>query len=172
MFNNGVAAWTQASSQENIGNITPAATSAILKVLGLTITGDQTLDGNFTVLGILPPQGAIAVIKHQFDGCLANGLTGAGAVENNVRHGVATQVFRGRFAHHPTHRINHIGFAAAIRTDNSDEIRRHWDSRGIDEGLEARQFNFTQTHGSQRYKILGAGHKLYERIFSIFQLNT
>ena len=86
LFNDGIAARPQPGTQKNIGNIPAPAAGAILKILRLTITCDDPLDGNFAVLRILAAQAGVTIVKHQFDRGLSHRFSGTGAVEYDVSH--------------------------------------------------------------------------------------
>ena len=53
---------------------------------------------------------------------------------------------RRRLAEHPAGRIDHVRLAAAIGTDDADDLTREADLRGIDERLESGQAYFGQAH--------------------------
>jgi hypothetical protein len=55
-------------------------------------------------------------------------------------------MFGGAFAHHPTHGINDIGFAAPVRADNRRQIAMDRDGRGINKRFKSRQLDFFQLH--------------------------
>ena len=141
LFDNGIATRAQAGTQENIRDIPATAFGAIEKVIGLRLSADQASDGYLGVSGILAAYTAITVIKHQFDRGLSHRLAIHRAVEDDIRHGLATQIFGRTFAHYPTYRIDNIGFSAAIRANHCTHIARKIDRRGIDEGLETRQLD-------------------------------
>ena len=84
---------------------------------------------------------AIAVVEYQLDGSLAHRLAIDGAVKNHVGHGLATQILRGTFTHDPAHSVDNIGLATAIGADDGAHITREIYRGGIDERLEASQFN-------------------------------
>jgi len=82
-------------------------------------------------------------------------FSGAGTVEDDVYHRPTTQVFGGDFAHRPAHRVNDVGFAAAVGTDYANAVAGKGDAGGIDEGFEAVEFDtstplstsFAEAHG-------------------------
>ena len=74
LFYNGVTARPQAGAEKDVGNITPAATRVIKEVTGGPVTRDLAADGNFIKTGILARDGAIGVIKYQFDTGMAHRL--------------------------------------------------------------------------------------------------
>ena len=103
-------------------------------------------DGDLVEAGELTGGGAVGVVEDQFDGGLAHRLAGAGAVEDDVRHGFATKVLGGTFPHDPADRIDDIGFATTVRADHSRHVGRERDRGGVDEGLETREFYGLQAH--------------------------
>jgi len=83
-------------------------------------------------------------------------LTGAGAVEDDVYHHPAPQVFGGDFAHHPAHRVDDVGFTAAVRANYADAVAGKGDAGGVNEGFEAVEFDFAQAHGYWRFDERGS----------------
>ena len=52
--------------------------------------------------------------------------------------------FRGRFAEHPANRVDDVGLAATVWSDDSHQVAREFDRGRIDERLEARKLDLTQ----------------------------
>ena len=77
------------------------------------------------------------VIKHQLNTGLANRLAASRAVEDNIRHVLPTQILRRALPHHPTHGVDDIGLAAAVRAYDRAEVGRKIDGGGINEGFKA-----------------------------------
>jgi len=91
-------------------------------------------------LGVLRPLAARPperIVEQQLDRRARERLAVARAVEDDVLHRVAAQGGGARFAEHPADRVDDVGLAAAVRTDNADELAWNVDGSGIYEGLEA-----------------------------------
>ena len=71
---------------------------------------------------ILPAGTAVGVIEYQLDGRCADRFATGRAIEDNVRHRLAAEVLGRALAHDPAYRIDDIDFAAAIGSDDTDEI--------------------------------------------------
>ena len=97
-------------------------------------------------MGVLAAEGAVGVVEDQLDGGLADRFARIGAVEDNVRHRVATQVLGRAFAHDPAYRIDGVGLAAAVGTDNTGQIGGQRDGRRVNKGLETGEFDLAQSH--------------------------
>src|SRR5690606_12705122 len=69
--------------------------------------------------GELGRQNIFVVVKGEGDFGQIRGLTGLCSVENNVLHLFRPQHFGALLPYYPTDGIDDIGFAAAIRADNS-----------------------------------------------------
>ena len=93
----------------------------------------------------------VGVVKYQFDRGLADRLARAGAAEDHIGQGLAAQVFGRAFTHDPGHRVNDVGFAAAVRPDDADQVAGEDQVGGIDKGLETREFDVAEPHGALRY---------------------
>src|SRR5690606_16909632 len=57
-----------------------------------------------------------------------------------------TTLFRSVFTHHPAHGVDGVRLAAAVRTDDADQVARQMNRGGIDEGLESGEFDLSETH--------------------------
>ena len=146
LLNDGVAAWPKAGAQKEVGDIPSATLCAIQVVLGLCLTGYYTADRDFVVSGEFPCNFPHRVIKNQLYGRLTDRLPAGRAIENHVGHGLATQGLGRTLAHDPPHRIDDIGFTAAIWPDNRAHIARELDGGGVNKGFEAGQFDGFQAH--------------------------
>jgi hypothetical protein len=68
------------------------------------------------------------------------------SVENNVRHGLAAEVFRRALPQYPSHCVDNIGFAAAVGSHDRAHVTGKIDRSGINEGFEASQLYGFETH--------------------------
>ena len=66
-----------------------------------------------------------------------DGLARVAAVENNVGHLVAAERLGRLFPQHPTDGIEHIGFSATVRPNNSRDAFVKIENRFIGKRLEA-----------------------------------
>jgi hypothetical protein len=58
-----------------------------------------------------------AIGKSERDLCKSYRLSGIGAVENHIRHFVASEGFGGLLTERPLYGVEHIGFSATVRAD-------------------------------------------------------
>ena len=72
-----------------------------------------------------------------------------GAGENHVRHFAAAQRLGRLLAEHPAHRVEHVGFAAAVRPDHAGHAAVEVHHRLRREGLEAEEFEGFEIHGPE-----------------------
>ena len=70
------------------------------------------------------------------------------AVEDDVLHRLATQCRCLRFTQYPAHRIDDVGFAAAVGADNADQLAGRAYVGRIDKRLEASELDVGETHGN------------------------
>ena len=141
LLDNRIAARPEAGAQKDVGDIAAPAFGAVEEILGLSVAVDLAPGGNLGVTGVLPADAAIAVVEHQFDARLAYGFTVHRAVEDHVGHGFAAQVPGGTLPHDPAHGVDDIGFATAVGADHGGHIAREMHAGGVDEGLEAGEFD-------------------------------
>ena len=146
LFDDRVTARAQACAKEDVGDIATTASRAIQVIERLAITGNQTLDRDFAKAGIFAEQAAVGIVKDQLDRRRAHRLARAGAGENDIGQGIATQSARGAFAQHPADGIDDVGFAATVGTDDRGHVARQLQYGRIDERLEARQLDRGKTH--------------------------
>ena len=107
---------------------------------------ELAFDGDF---GVLPPralQNVVAVVKHQLHRRARRRAAGGGTVGNHVLHGFAAQLLGRRFAQHPAHGIDDVGFTAAVGPDNGNELAGNVDGGGVDKGFESGKFDLGETH--------------------------
>ena len=146
LFDNGIAAWPETGTEENIGDIAAAAACAIQEVLRLAFSTHLTANGNFIVTRVFATDGTVGIIKHQLNRGLRHRLAGIGATENNVLHGTTAQMLGRRLAHHPANSIDGIGFPTTVRPHNTNQIRGHKNSGWIDKGFKPGQLDFSEPH--------------------------
>ena len=159
LFDDRITARTQPGAEEQVGDVAAPAAHAVEVVQRLAVARDLALHRDLAVLRILPARTAVGIVEHQFNGGRADRLATGRAVENNVGHRLAAQVFGRALAHDPAYRVDDIGLAAAIGSDDTDEITGEQDRGRVDKGFEARQLDFFQTHGGQRYRMPRRGYK-------------
>jgi len=93
------------------------------------------------VLGKLPASAAGAVIEDQLNIRRSHRLACAGAIENDIRHGLSTQHLGRALSHDPTHGIDDVGLTAAIGTDDSNQVAGKLYGGRIDKGFKTRQLD-------------------------------
>ncbi len=149
LLDDGVAAGAEAGAEEQVGDVAAAAAHAVEEVVGGAVAHHLALDRDLGVVGVLAADGAVGVVEHELDGGGAHRLARGGAVEDDVRHGVAAQVLGGSLAQHPAHGVDDVGFAAAVGADDADQVAGELDGGGIHEGLETHQLYFAEPHVSR-----------------------
>jgi len=148
LLDDRVTARPEPGAEEDIGNIAAPALHAVEKVGVLRITGDATADGDFGKGCVLTGERAVGVVEDQLDARLGHRLARVGAIEDDVGHRLAAQVLRRAFAHDPAYGVDDVGFAAAVRADHRRHVAGEADRGGIDEGLEAGEFDAFQSHAA------------------------
>ena len=138
LFDDRVAAGSDAGPQEDIGHVPASAARAVQVVGGLGVTGEFPTNGDLRVggepaLGEFAAGATVAIVEDQFDGCQGSGLADLGADEDDVGERFAAQLPRRTLAENPAHRIDDVGLAAAVRTHHRTAVAREGDRRRIDE---------------------------------------
>ena len=141
LFDNGIAARPQSGAQEDVGDVPAAAARAVEEVAGLAIAADQPLDRDFAVAGPRTAQAALAVVEHQLDAGLSDRFATGRAVEDHVAHALAAQAAGRAFPHHPAHRVDDVGLAATVGTDDAQQVAGQMQHGGVHERLEPRQLD-------------------------------
>ena len=120
-------------------------------VRGVPVALQYTLDGNLGVLRPLARRATQAIVEDELNAGARHRLAVAGPVEDHIHHRIPAQRGSAGFPEHPPHGVNDVGFAAPVRADDSDQLSRHVDGRGIDERLEAGEFELGEAHGGLFY---------------------
>ncbi len=146
LFDDRVAARTQAGAQEQRRDVLAPATRAVDEVGRGAVARHQAAQRHLGVVGVGAADLAVAVVEDQLYRRTADRLARVRAVEDHVRHRVAAQMLGGQLTHDPTHRVDDIRLAAAVRADDAGEVLGEVDGRRIDERLEAGEFDLRQAH--------------------------
>jgi hypothetical protein len=146
LFDDRVAARPEARAEKDIRDIAASTARAVEEVLGLAVAGHLPPRGDFAVARVLTANTAIAVVKHEFNRRLANGLPVAGTVEDHVGHALAAQVLGGALPHDPAHGVDDVGFSTAVGADHGAHVARQVDRCRVDKGLETGQLDGFQAH--------------------------
>jgi len=155
LFDDRIAAWSEAGAEEDIGDVAAPTFHPVEKVGVLRVTGDATADGDFGEGGVLAGKRTVGVVEDQLDARLGHRLAGVGAIEDDVGHRLAAQVLRRAFAHDPAHGVDDVGFSAAVRADHCRHVAREADRSGIDEGFETGEFDAFQSHAAYPWRSTG-----------------
>ena len=153
LLDDGVPVRTDAGAEQDVRDVLATAARAVDEVAGSAVARHDTLQRDLRVARVGPGNLAIAVVEDEFDGCIADGLPGAGAVEDDVGHRIAAQVAGRQFAHDPTHGIDHVRFAAAVGAHHAGEVGREQNGGRVDERLETGQLDLGQTHRVAIFRV-------------------
>ncbi|MNI13042.1 hypothetical protein D3C73_662520 [compost metagenome] len=141
LLDDRVAARAKAGAEEDVGDVAAPAFGAVEVIGGLAVAGHFAANGDFRISGVLPEQGAVGVVEHQFDARLAHRLAAGGAVEDDVGHRLATEVLRRTLTHYPANGVDDVRFAAAIGPDHRRHVTGEVHRGRVDEGFEPRQLD-------------------------------
>jgi hypothetical protein len=141
LADDGVGAGTETGPQKDILDVAPPHRLTIYIVRRGAVAGERALHRNLRIHAPLPGRLAGVVVEYEFHGSAARGLAVRRAIENHVLHRFAPQLGRFRLAQHPAHRIDDVGLAAAIRPDHANQLTRHLEVGGVDEGFESGQLD-------------------------------
>ena len=98
-------------------------------------------------LGVLDRQRAVGVVDGQRDLGAAERRAAGGAGEDDVLHLAAAQRLGALLAHHPGQRVDDVGLAGAVGTDDAGDARLELEGRRGGEGLEPAEGQALQVHG-------------------------
>lgn len=147
LLDDRVAAWPQAGAQEQVGDVAAPALGAVEVIGAVAVAADQALDRDLVERGELAGDGVIGVIEDQLHRRLRHRLARRRAGEDHVGQRVAAQAAGRAFAHHPAHRIDDVGLAAAIGADDAGHVGGQVQRGRVDERLETGQLDRGKTHG-------------------------
>ena len=129
LLDDRVGARPEPGAEEEIVDVAAAHRDVVDVVRRIPVARQHALDRD---LGVLPPlaaDAAQAVVEVELDRRAADGLALARAVEDHVLHRFAAQRRGLRLAEHPAHGVDHVGLAAAVGTDDADELAGRGDGR-------------------------------------------
>ncbi len=123
LLDDGVAARTQARAEEQRGDVLAAAARAVDEVGAVAIARDHVAAGRSRCSWRRCRRSCrLLVSKISSTEAVPTGLATAGTIEDHVGHRIATQVAGGHLAHHPAHRVDDIGLAAAVRAHDASQV--------------------------------------------------
>ena len=146
LLDDRVAAWPQPGAQEDIGDVAPTTFHAIEEVGVLGVAGHPAADRDLRKRRVFAEQRAVRIIEDQLDAGLRHWLACVRAIEDDVCHRLATQVFSRTLAHDPAYGIDDIGLATTVRADHCRHVAGETYRGGIDEGFETGELDAFQTH--------------------------
>ena len=114
-------------------DVAPPYRNVVDVVRRVAIAGEDALDRKLGVLAPLAAYPALAVVEEQLDRGATYRRPVPCSIEDNVLHRLAPQRRGPRFAQDPAHRIDDVGLAATVGTDDADELTGGGDYRRIDE---------------------------------------
>ncbi len=148
LADDGVAAGAQARAQEDVVDVAAADLLVIDEVAAGAVAGQDAAHGDFGVAAPLAGGAPFAVVEHHFHRGPGGRLAVARAVEDDVLHGLAAQLRGLGLAQHPAHGVDDVRLAAAIGTHHAHQLAGHGNHGGIDERLEAGEFELSKTHST------------------------
>ena len=148
LLDDRVATRAKTRTQEQVGDVAAAALGAVEVVLALAVAADGALDRDLVERGVLAGDGVVGVVEDQFDGGLADRLARSRTGEDHVGQRVAAQAAGRAFAHHPAHRVDDVGLAAAVGPDHAGHVGRQVQGGRIDKGFETGQLDRGQAHAA------------------------
>jgi hypothetical protein len=147
LLDDRVGARAEAGTQEEIVDIAAPNRDVVDVVAGIAVAREETLDRQLGVLTPLSADPPFAVIEGKLDRRAPDRLAIAGAVENHVLHRFAAQRRCFRFAEHPPDGVDDVRLAAAVGTDDADELARRRNRRRIDERFETGELDLGEAQG-------------------------
>ena len=150
LTDDGVSARTQARAQEHVLHIAAAHRLVVDVIAAVAVACEHAFDGDLRKLAPLPARTVTGVVKHQFDTGPTGGFALRRPVEDDVLHGLATQLAGLAFAQHPTHGIHDVGLSAAVRPHHPDQLTWQVECGGLGKRLEAGQFDGVKAHARSK----------------------
>jgi hypothetical protein len=142
LLDDRVRARAEPGAEKYVGDVAPPHMDIVDVIRRLAVALQHALDRNLAVARPLPAGFAEAVVEHQLDAGAIYQLAVARAVEQHVLHRLAAQMTGRRFTQHPAHGVDHVGFAAAVGTDDSHQLAGHGYVSGVYKGFKACELDF------------------------------
>ena len=138
LADDGVGARAQTGAQKHVLHITAAHSLVVDEIARCAIAGQHPAHRDFAKLTPLASGAVVSIVKHQLHAGTAGRFAVGRPIENNVLHGLATQLTGAAFAQHPTHGVHDVGFAATIGPHHPHQLAGQKEVGWFDKGLEAR----------------------------------
>jgi hypothetical protein len=148
LADDGVCTRPQTGAKKEIGNVLAPDLQIIDEIIRLPLSGQRALDRQFGKLRPLAQRPAEQIVENQLDGSARYRFAAGRPVEDDVHHRFAAQLGSFRLAQHPAHGVHDVGFAAAVRPDDADQLPGQGNGSRIDKGFEAGEFEFGQAHAN------------------------
>ena len=97
-------------------------------------------------LVIVDGKRAVGVVEHQVDFCKPRRASGGGAGEDDVFHGLPTQMLGVALAEHPQHGIRDVRFSRSVRAHDRRDARLERERASVGKGLEALEDEGFEVH--------------------------
>ncbi|OIQ83474.1 hypothetical protein GALL_347350 [mine drainage metagenome] len=124
-----VRARAQPGAEEDVLHVAPAHVLVVDVVARRAVARQHALDRDLGVLAEAAADAVVGVVEHQLDAAAPGRLARRRAIEDDVEHGLAAQLGSLGLAEHPAHRVDDVGFAAAVGADHADaaawKLHRH-----------------------------------------------
>ncbi len=133
LLDDGVAARSQTGAEEQLRDVLAPHLEAIDEIIGGAVAAHRTPQRDLVVVRVRAADLAVGIVEDQFHRSIAQGFARRRSVENDVGHRFAAQMFGGNLAHDPAHRIDDVGFAAAVGPDHARQAAGKCHRRRIDE---------------------------------------
>ena len=145
-----VGARAEAGAEEDVLDVAPAHRLAVDVIAARAVARQHALDRDFgeTIPGAAGAR--LGVVEDELDAGAAGGLPQVRAVEDHVLHRLAAKLARLAFAEHPADGVDDVRLAAAVRSDDANQLAGKLEVGRFDERLEAREPDRVKTHGRGR----------------------
>ena len=143
LFHDAVGTAAHARVHEQLVDVLETAGVAIQFVLALPVPEHPARDADLVEIH---PEILLAVVEDQADLRHAERLALVRAIEDDVRHFPAAERLRRCFPEGPADPVDHIGFPAAVRSDDGGDAFMEVDFGFVGEGFEAVEFEAFEAH--------------------------
>ena len=143
LLHHRIGAARHAGIGKKILNVAQPAQCLVEKIFGIAVAINAARHAH-----VVPVDSELsrAIGEGERDFGKAERLARVGSVENDVGHFAAAKRFGGLFAEHPAHRIEQIGFAAAIRADDCGNAFVEIEKRLIGKRFKAEKLKRFEMH--------------------------
>ena len=146
LLDDRVRTLANAGAQEQVRDVEQPNRSPIDEVVAVALAIETPGDLNLRVIAVVRRGEAVGVVERERDLSETMRPAPLRAAEDHVLHVFAAEAGGRLLAHAPLDGVHDIGFATAVRPDDTGDVVVEMDRRLVDEGFEANDLELLDLH--------------------------